>query len=71
LTIDSPVQTDMAKKKSKLQASGISGASPAEAYEATYFARKCGLTQDEALKMMREAREMTTMTTSSSRERKN
>ncbi|WP_245487839.1 MULTISPECIES: hypothetical protein [unclassified Mesorhizobium] len=35
--------------------SAISPASAAEAYEAAYFARKCGLTRDEALKMMREA----------------
>jgi hypothetical protein len=61
----------MAKKKSKLQASGLSGVSPAEAYEATYFARKCGLTQDEALKMMREAQDMAKVMTSSGGERKN
>ncbi|RJT36349.1 hypothetical protein D3227_19810 [Mesorhizobium waimense] len=46
----------MAKKKSKPAASGISAVSRAEAYEeASYFARKCGLTRDEALRMMREA----------------
>ncbi|UVK37674.1 hypothetical protein LHFGNBLO_004748 [Mesorhizobium sp. AR10] len=60
----------MAKKKSKLQAPGMSVASPAEAYEAAYFARKCGLTQDEALRMMREAQDMATVTTSSGGERK-
>ncbi|OWK19548.1 hypothetical protein [Mesorhizobium amorphae] len=46
----------MAKKKSKPAVSGISAVSQAEAYEeASYFARKCGLTRDEALRMMREA----------------
>ncbi|AZO47754.1 MAG: hypothetical protein EOS54_10045 [Mesorhizobium sp.] len=45
----------MAKKKSRPMLSAISPASAAEAYEAAYFARKCGLTRDEALKMMREA----------------
>ncbi|MDX8541787.1 MULTISPECIES: hypothetical protein [Mesorhizobium] len=35
--------------------SAIPAASAAEAYEATYFARKCGLTRDEALRIMREA----------------
>ena len=45
----------MAKKKSRSALSGISSASRAEVYEATYFARKCGLTPEEALRMMREA----------------
>ena len=45
----------MAKKKPIPMLSAIPAASADEAYEATYFARKCGLTRDEALKMMREA----------------
>jgi hypothetical protein len=61
----------MVKKKSKLQASGMSAPSPAEVYEAAYFARKCGLTMDEALKMMREAQDMANVTTLSGGERKN
>ena len=44
----------MAKKKSRPVLPGTSAVSQAEAYEeATYFARKCGLTRDEALRMMR------------------
>ncbi|TGQ28732.1 MULTISPECIES: hypothetical protein [unclassified Mesorhizobium] len=61
----------MAKKKSKSQASSTTGASPAEAYEAAYFARKCGLTMDEALKMMREAQDMAKSEKSSGGKRKN
>ena len=61
----------MAKKKSKLEPSGISAASPAEAYEATYFARKCGLTREEALKIMRDAQGSASMTMPSSAKRKN
>lgn len=45
----------MAKKKDRQATSGIAGASPAEIHEAAYFARKCGLTRDEALQMIREA----------------
>lgn len=45
----------MAKKKPRPMLSAIPAASAAEAYEATYFARKCGLTRDEALRIMREA----------------
>jgi hypothetical protein len=45
----------MAKKKDRQAGSGVAEASPAEIYEAAYFARKCGLTLDEALQMMREA----------------
>ncbi|GLS39207.1 hypothetical protein GCM10010869_48040 [Mesorhizobium tianshanense] len=60
----------MAKKKSKPEPSGISAVSAAEAYEATYFARKCGLTRDEALKIMREAQGWASTTTSSGGERK-
>ena len=44
----------MAKKKDT-QASGIATASRGEINEAAYFARKCGLTRDEALQMIREA----------------
>ncbi|MCV3209284.1 hypothetical protein OHD62_23580 [Mesorhizobium sp. YC-39] len=61
----------MAKKKSKLELSGISAVSPAEAYEAAYFARKCGLTRDEALKIMREAQRSAETTVSSSAKRQN
>ncbi|RWL77826.1 MAG: hypothetical protein EOR68_18080 [Mesorhizobium sp.] len=45
----------MAKKKDRQAGSGIAEASRAEILEATYFARKCGLTRDEALQMIREA----------------
>ena len=45
----------MAKKKDRQASSGIAEASPAEIHEAAYFARKCGLTRDEALQMIREA----------------
>jgi 3-hydroxyisobutyrate dehydrogenase-like beta-hydroxyacid dehydrogenase len=61
----------MAKKKSKRESSGISAVSPAEAYEATYFARKCGLTRDEALKIMREAQSWVSTTMPSGVKRKN
>ncbi|WP_292356209.1 hypothetical protein [Mesorhizobium sp.] len=45
----------MAKKKSRQALSAIAVASRAEAREAIYFARKCGLTPEEALGIMREA----------------
>ncbi|AZO39032.1 hypothetical protein EOA27_15725 [Mesorhizobium sp. M2A.F.Ca.ET.037.01.1.1] len=45
----------MAKKKNRPTSSGVAEASRAEIHEATYFARKCGLTRDEALQMIREA----------------
>jgi len=45
----------MAKKKDRQATSDIAAASPAEIHEAAYFARKCGLTRDEALQMIREA----------------
>ncbi|MDX8482755.1 hypothetical protein RFN28_30480 [Mesorhizobium sp. VK24D] len=45
----------MAKKKYKSVQTVVTATSPAEAYEAAYFARKCGLTQEEALRLMREA----------------
>ncbi|MDX8520865.1 hypothetical protein [Mesorhizobium dulcispinae] len=47
----------MAKKKSRSALSAIATASRSEATEAVYFARKCGLTPEEALRMMREAHE--------------
>lgn len=47
----------MAKKKSRPALSAIATASRSEATEAVYFARKCGLTPEEALRMMREAHE--------------
>lgn len=59
----------MAKKKSKLELSGVSAVSPAEAFEAAYFARKCGLTRDEALKIMREAQRSAEATMSASTRR--
>ncbi|CDX27240.1 conserved exported hypothetical protein [Mesorhizobium sp. ORS 3324] len=46
----------MAKKKNTSVQTVVTATSPAEAYEAAYFARKCGLTQEEALRLMREAR---------------
>lgn len=45
----------MAKKKERQAAPGIGEASAAEISEALYFARKCGLTPEEALRIMREA----------------
>ncbi|MBZ9658558.1 hypothetical protein LB523_05835 [Mesorhizobium sp. ESP-6-4] len=45
----------MAKKKHRRPASTVSAASEAEILEAAYFARKCGLTREEALQMIREA----------------
>ncbi|RWD63147.1 MAG: hypothetical protein EOS36_13310 [Mesorhizobium sp.] len=45
----------MARKKSRPALSAIATASRSEASEAVYFARKCGLTPDEALRIMREA----------------
>ncbi|MDX8503198.1 hypothetical protein RFM99_33100 [Mesorhizobium sp. VK4C] len=45
----------MAKKKSAPVPTVVTATSPAEAYEAAYFARKCGLTPEEALRLMREA----------------
>ena len=45
----------MAKKKHRQAGSGTAAASRAEIDEAAYFARKCGLTREEALRMMREA----------------
>ncbi|SFQ06607.1 hypothetical protein SAMN03159463_05522 [Mesorhizobium sp. NFR06] len=47
----------MAKKKSKLTLSTIEAAARVAASEAAYFARRCGLTPDEALRIMREAHE--------------
>lgn len=47
----------MAKKKSRSALSAIATASRSEASEAAYFARKCGLTPDEALRLMRKAQE--------------
>jgi hypothetical protein len=45
----------MAKKKNRQAPVGVSAASRAEILEAAYFARKCGLTRDEALQIIREA----------------
>ncbi|OHV89552.1 hypothetical protein [Mesorhizobium sp. ORS 3428] len=45
------------KKKTRSVQTAVTATSPAEAYEAAYFARKCGLTQEEALRLMREAQD--------------
>ncbi|CDX21496.1 conserved hypothetical protein [Mesorhizobium sp. ORS 3324] len=45
----------MGKKKSRPIASAMETASPSEVSEAVYFARRCGLTPDEALRIMRKA----------------
>ncbi|TGQ28841.1 hypothetical protein EN859_034030 [Mesorhizobium sp. M00.F.Ca.ET.216.01.1.1] len=45
----------MAKKKSRLALSAIEAATRVATSEAAYFARRCGLTPDEALRIMREA----------------
>ena len=47
----------MTKKKSRQALSAISTATRSEATEAVYFARKCGLTPEEALRIIHEARE--------------
>ena len=47
----------MTKKKSRAAPATIETASPKQVSEALYFARKCGLTPDEALRMIREAQE--------------
>ncbi|TPN51298.1 hypothetical protein FJ976_05900 [Mesorhizobium sp. B1-1-9] len=47
----------MAKKKLKSALSAIATASRSEATEAVYFARKCGLTPEEALRIIRQASE--------------
>ena len=47
----------MARKKEKPAPTSQPPAFGAEAYEAVYFARKCGLTPDEALRMIREAQQ--------------
>ncbi|MDX8515546.1 hypothetical protein [Mesorhizobium captivum] len=49
----------MAKKKNAPVPTVVTATSPAEAYEAAYFARKCGLTPEEALRLMREAHDST------------
>lgn len=49
----------MAKKKNAPVPTVVTATSPAEAYEAAYFARKCGLTTEEALRLMREAHKST------------
>ena len=60
----------MAKKKNAPSPTVVTATSPAEAYEAAYFARKCGLTREEALRLMREAQASTEGTVSSGEERK-
>ena len=47
----------MAKKKSTLALSTIETAARVVNSEAAYFARRCGLTPEEALRIMREAHE--------------
>ncbi|OHV87348.1 hypothetical protein [Mesorhizobium sp. ORS 3428] len=60
----------MAKKKSRPALSAIATASRPEASEAAYFARKCGLTTDEALRIMREAQETSQRKAPDGRKRK-
>jgi len=60
----------MAKKKNRRSASSVSAASRAEIHEAAYFARKCGLTRDEALQMMREAHGLPTVRATEGEKRK-
>ncbi|CDX59083.1 conserved hypothetical protein [Mesorhizobium plurifarium] len=60
----------MAKKKERQAASGMAAASPAEIHEAAYFARKCGLTRDEALQMIREAHGLPAVKSAESEKRK-
>lgn len=45
----------MAKKKRKLDSRQVPP-SPEEIQEADFYARKCGLTKDEALKLIRDAK---------------
>ncbi|WFP61501.1 hypothetical protein [Mesorhizobium sp. WSM4904] len=59
----------MAKKKNAPSPTVVTATSAAEAYEAAYFARKCGLTPEEALRLMREAA-APAFKTSDSRKRK-
>ncbi|WP_296744206.1 hypothetical protein [Mesorhizobium sp.] len=47
----------MTKIRSRPPPTAIETASSAEASEAIYFARKCGLAPDEALRLIREAQE--------------
>ncbi|MER8886608.1 hypothetical protein [Mesorhizobium sp. M0663] len=48
----------MAKQKRKLDARQVPP-SPEETQEAAFYARKCGLTTDEALKLIRNAKVLT------------
>ncbi|TPI14125.1 hypothetical protein FJW06_12570 [Mesorhizobium sp. B4-1-3] len=60
----------MAKKKDRQTGSGIAVDSRAEIDEAAYFARKCGLTRDEALQMIREAHGLPAVKSAKSEKRK-
>ncbi|SFP36035.1 hypothetical protein SAMN03159463_04081 [Mesorhizobium sp. NFR06] len=60
----------MAKKKNRQSDSGVAAATPAEIHEAAYFARKCGLTRDEALQMIREANRSAAVKPAESEKRK-
>ncbi|TPJ76019.1 hypothetical protein [Mesorhizobium sp. B2-6-2] len=60
----------MAKKKHRRSASSVSAASDAEILEAAYFARKCGLTREEALQMIREAHNLPAVSTTKGAKRK-
>ncbi|MEI9405566.1 hypothetical protein [Mesorhizobium argentiipisi] len=60
----------MAKKKSRRSSSGVAAASRAEIHEAAYYARRCGLTRDEALRMIREANSSPALKTAGGEKRK-
>ncbi|MER8522848.1 MULTISPECIES: hypothetical protein [unclassified Mesorhizobium] len=45
----------MSGRKHKRRVHAKDGLSAEQAYEVNFFARRCGLTRDEALKMMRDA----------------
>ncbi|MER8404353.1 MULTISPECIES: hypothetical protein [unclassified Mesorhizobium] len=45
----------MSGRKHKRRVHAKDGLSAEQAYEVNFFARRCGLTRDEALKMMRNA----------------
>ncbi|MBZ9819142.1 hypothetical protein [Mesorhizobium sp. CA4] len=60
----------MAKKKDRRSSSGGAAASRAEIHEAAYYARRCGLTRDEALRMMREANASPALKTADAEKRK-
>ncbi|AZO08589.1 MULTISPECIES: hypothetical protein [unclassified Mesorhizobium] len=60
----------MPKKKSRPALHAMAAASRSETAEAVYFARKCGLTPDEALRMIREAQQISEPKTPAREKRK-